>query len=331
MRGIFEGTLGCLKVFRRTKLHTNIADIENSSSHPQGVLEGGPALWIGRFEAMASDCEVLIEHASAEQALELFEQVMRETWRIEHKFSRYRDDNVVHRINASYGEPLTLDQETSALLDFADQCYQLSAGLFDITSGAYRRIWRFDGGERVPSADQIEQVRAQVGWDRVTWNAPVLSLPGGMELDLGGLGKEYAVDRALLIAQQFSAYAGVGSCLINFGGDLACTGPRSQGGAWVVGVESAKRDATAVASVQLSGGAVATSGDARRFVMHRGKKLPHIINPNTGWPVAGAPSAVSVAGANCMQAGMLSTIAMLHGGQARSFLDSQGVQYWLQS
>lgn len=320
-------------------LRTNIAKQYNPSGHPQAILQGGTGqgeevgknLWVGRFEAMASDCEILIENTSKQKAQELLAQIVRETWRIEHKFSRYRDDNIMHRINVSHGEVLAVDQETAALLNFAEQCHQLSGGLFDITSGAYRRIWRFDGGDIVPTAAEIAEILAVVGWEKVTWDAPNLMLAKSMELDLGGLGKEYAVDRALLIAQHFRRFESVGSCLINFGGDLACTGPRSEGDTWKIGVESARYDASAVAKVALAGGAVATSGDARRYVMHLGKKLPHIINPSTGWPVAGGPSAVSVAADSCMQAGMLSTLAMLHGNQAGDFLEAQGVQYWLQT
>ena len=120
-----------------------------------------------------------------------------------------------------------VDAETAHLLDFAAQCYAVSGGLFDITSGVLRRIWRFDGSASVPTPDQIKPLRVLVGWHRVVWKPPAIILPAGMEIDLGGLAKEYAVDRALAALRAITAEP----ALVNFGGDLAVTGPRRGGNA----------------------------------------------------------------------------------------------------
>jgi thiamine biosynthesis lipoprotein len=84
---------------------------------------------------------------------------------------------------------------TASLIDFASRCFVLSEGLFDITSGV-RRAWKFDGSDRVPEAAIIEQLLPLVGFEKLQWRSPRLLLPAGMELDFGGIGKEYAVDRA---------------------------------------------------------------------------------------------------------------------------------------
>jgi len=253
-----------------------------------------------------------------------------EAWRIEHKFSRYVQGNIVAAINQSNGQTIEVDDETADLLDFAAQCHQLSDGLFDITCGVLRRVWRFDGGSQIPDQAQIDQVLQLIGWDRLVWQRPMLTLSSGMELDFGGIGKEYAVDKVLQTLRMHAPADISFSALVNFGGDLACTGSRLNSDAWRVGVESSEHDDRAVATVALNQGAVATSGDSRRFVMYRGERLSHILNPKTGWPIRRAPHAVSVAAPTCLQAGIFTTLAMLQGEDAEAFLDAQGVQYWVQ-
>jgi thiamine biosynthesis lipoprotein len=95
--------------------------------------------WVGRFVAMASSCEVLIDHAPASVAQQVLDAVAAEAWRIERKFSRYRADSVVHQINISTGAPITVDEECANLLDFAATLTRLSDGAFDITSGVLRK------------------------------------------------------------------------------------------------------------------------------------------------------------------------------------------------
>lgn len=302
---------------------------DNPANHPQPLFRAEGGLFLCTFDAMASDCELVLEGLDLAIALGICEAIVIEIWRIEAKFSRYRKDNLIHAINQG-GVEVTIDPETSALFEFADQCYQASDGLFDITSGALRRIWKFDGGTCVPSERERQEIKQYIGWDKVTRTATTIRLQKGMEIDLGGIGKEYAVDRALLIAVQALSNRKSQSVLINFGGDLAATGARVSGEPWRVGVESAMRDNTAVAKVELYGGAIATSGNANRFVLYQGRKLPHILNPKTAWPAEGAPAGVSVAAPSCLHAGMLSTLSMLQGGGAESFLQTQGVQYWLQ-
>jgi len=275
---------------------------------------------------MASPCEILLDTDARSEASVLAGIAQREAIRIEHKFSRYRDDNIVHQINHSAGRPISVDDETAGLIDYAAVCYETSGGRFDITSGVLRRAWTFDGGDRVPEADVIRELLQHVGWRRVTWTPSTITLPAGMEIDLGGIGKEYAVDRAagLVAARARCAF------LINFGGDLFASGPRRDDVPWGVGVDDPDRPGQAVLyRVDLTRGALATSGDARRYVMWQGRRLGHILDPYTGWPVEGAPRAVTVLGLNCLEAGTLATLAYLQGSRAGEFLTEQGVQFWV--
>ncbi|MDA3868673.1 MAG: FAD:protein FMN transferase [Gammaproteobacteria bacterium] len=116
--------------------------------------------------------------------------------------------------------------------------------------------------------------------------------------------------------------------LVNFGGDLATTGERRNGACWSVGRLITGRDNT-VALFKLYRGAIATSGDAHRYLLKNGVRYSHVLNPQTGWSVPDAPHTVSVAAPTCIEAGMMSTLAMLQGEQAQAFLQLQEVDYWL--
>jgi thiamine biosynthesis lipoprotein len=280
----------------------------------------------GRFEAMASPCDVIVDTDDESSAHAALEAARSEALRIEHKFSRYRADNIVHAINHAAGHPVEVDEESAGLLDYAAACHEISDGRFDITSGVLRRAWTFDRCEHTPDPAAIAAALALVGWSRVTWQDRTLTLPAGMEIDLGGLGKEYAVDRAATeVAQRTSA-----AFLVNFGGDLFASGPRRDGRPWLVGVEDpATPGSGQKVRLELARGALATSGDARRYVLVRGRRLGHILDPRTGWPVDGAPRSVTVMAPTCTEAGTLATLAILSGHDAARFLESQGVQHWV--
>lgn len=258
-------------------------------------------------------------------AAALLQQATDEALRIEHLFSRYRDDNIIHTINHAAGKPIEVDEETARLLDYAAHCYQISNGLFDITSGILRRAWQFDGGDHLPSQQQITELLPFVGWHKVRWENPVITLPVGMEIDLGGIGKEYAADRiALLLHNTLLAKNIEAGLLVNLGGDISVTGPRRDGSGWHIGLEESAQH------FQLSRGGLATSGDTRRFVEKAGVRYGHVLDPRTGWPVRDAPSTVTVVANTCTDAGILSTLALLQGANAESFLQEQHVQHWCQ-
>ncbi len=272
---------------------------------------------------MGSPCEVLSEAKTEAAADEITSVAASEAWRIEDKFSRYRADNVVDRINSAEGACVEVDEETARLLDFAVRLHSLSNGMFDITSGILRRVWTFDGGSLVPSEEEVRQVLGGVGWHKARWDRPVLQLQAGVEIDFGGIGKEYAVDRAVMQLREMTDTP----CLVNFGGDLAVTGPPRHRPAWSIGIDgSGLGNADNV--IKLSDGALATSGDSRRFIEKDGIRYSHVLDPHTGWPVRDAAASITVAADTCTQAGMLSTLAMLRGGGAEAFLSEQNEQYW---
>jgi thiamine biosynthesis lipoprotein len=277
-----------------------------------------------RFQAMASPCEVLMQGPDPDTALKLGNVAAQEAWRIERKFSRYRDDSVIANIHRQRGHDVAVDAETASLLDFAQNCFEMSDGLFDVTSGVLRAAWSFDGSDRLPHPATIASLLPRIGFDKLRWSAPLLNLPPGMELDLGGIGKEYAVDRA------YDFLAAECSCpfLVNFGGDLRAN-RRPGRAAWQVGIERPETQGAAAMLLELDHGGLATSGDSHRYLLKDGVRYSHILNPRTGWPVVGAPRSVTVAASSCTEAGLMSTLAMLQGPGAAAFLQEQAVRHWI--
>ena len=151
---------------------------------------------------MASPCEVLMELEDEALAKKILALVSNEAYRIEHKYSRYRNDNIVYAINNASANAVKVDVETARLIDFAGELYRMSDGLFDITSGVLRQIWRFDGSDNVPHQEMVSQVLTKVGWDKVSWCDGEIFLAEGMEIDLGGIGKEYAVDSCAALVKK---------------------------------------------------------------------------------------------------------------------------------
>jgi FAD:protein FMN transferase len=299
-------------------------EASNASDEALTVEARGENLLAICFTAMASPCELLLPSTDAAAALQLGALAAQEAWRVERKFSRYRNDSVTAWIHEHRGTRIEVDEETALLIDFAGQSFDLSDGLFDITSGVLRCAWKFDGSDRIPEPVAIERLLPLVGFGKLQWQSPRLLLPAGMELDFGGIGKEYAVDRAYdLLAERRST-----PFLVNFGGDLR-TNRAPPHGPWQVGIERPDTDRAPTMVLDLERGALATSGDSRRYLLKDGIRYGHILDPRTGWPVPGSPRSVTVAASSCTEAGLLSTLALLHGAQAQEFLEEQGVRYWL--
>jgi len=281
-------------------------------------------VFVRKFFALGSDCTLHLACDHEGLAEEAFAAAIQEIARIEARYSRYRSDNLLSTINAVAlaGGYTTVDDETASLLDYAFACFRLSNGLFDVTSGLLRQAWDFSSG-RLPNPDVIEGLLPCIGLDKVTWRKPTLAFTcPGMELDFGGLGKEYAVDRATEICQA----TGIRHGLVDLGGDIRMIGERHDGEPWSIGIRHPREPEDAVACVRLRYGALATSGDYERFMEVDGVRYCHLLNPKTGWPAQGLAS-VSVIADTCLAAGSLATIAMLKGDGGAAWLNALGVRY----
>lgn len=274
---------------------------------------------------MASRCEVRLHAPDAAAAGAWAEAAIAEVRRIEAKYSRYRDDSVTTAINrAAGGDAITVDEESAHLIEFGAALHAQSDGRFDLTSGILRRAWDFKSG-RLPDPRDLDALLPLIGWPQVSWDGHSIRLPHArMEIDFGGIGKEYAADRAGALLMEHGACHG----FVNLGGDVRVIGPAPDGAPWRIAVQHPRRQAGEVlAHLDVASGALATSGDYERYLIVDGRRYCHILDPRTGWPVA-AWQSVSVVAPLAVAAGACATIAMLNDvDEALAFLRSQGVRY----
>lgn len=275
------------------------------------------------FQAMASPCESVICGVPWAQAAEVARAVEAEVRRIEAKYSRFKPDGLIGRINAlAHREPVALDAETQSLMDYAERLYRISDGLFDITTGSLQTVWDFKAGV-VPTPSALQAQLAHVGWHHVHMADGQLRLDDAqVRIDLGGFGKEYAADRAAAVLQA----AGISSGYVDLGGDIRAVGPRPDGTPWTIGIRHPRKSGELIASLAVPLGAVATSGDYERYFIHNDQRYCHILSPKTGMPVRYWQS-VSVLAPMASMAGATCTLAMLQEADGLDFLHSSGFSF----
>ncbi len=279
------------------------------------------------FLAMGTDCVIQLYASEQVVADRVAQLAFDEVKRIEFRYSRYRPESDLSAINrvAETGGTIQVDDETAGLLNYAFAAYRKSEGLFDISSGLLRRAWNFKQG-RLADQNVLDQLLPHVGLDRLSWQAPHLSFTvPGMELDFGGLGKEYAADRAAEICQAHGIEHGV----IDLGGDIHVIGPLPQGEPWQIGIRHPRCPEKIMALASITKGSLATSGDYERCIDIDGRRYSHILNPQTGWPVQGLSSVTALTD-RCLVAGSVCTIAMLKGLPGVDWLKSLGIEHcWM--
>src|SRR5665213_4398758 len=212
-------------------------------------LNGMMRLFRFDFTAMASPCALHLYAANNTLAQLAAEAAQEEVWRIERKYSRYRSDSELSRINkiAASGGETEVDSETAGLLAFAFEAFEKSGGLFDISSGILRKAWDF-GSAQLPAQKSLDLLLERVGLRYVHWRAPTIRFTRpGMELDFGGIGKEYAVDRA----SEIIADHGVRHALIDFGGDMLALDAHPDGSPWRIGIRHPRDQDGLMATVFL--------------------------------------------------------------------------------
>ncbi len=270
------------------------------------------------FKAMGSFCEIQLCEESPTHAKKTVQLLTDEVARLERKYSRFRKDSFLTEINLAAGNShgMEIDSETVSLLEHAQNCFDISDGLFDITAGALNEIWDFKNAV-IPSQEQIDNALTHVGFERLSWEDSRLQLPLGAQIDFGGIVKEYAADSAARLARGLGVQHG----LVNLGGDFSVIGPLPDQLPWTVAIANPDPQQSVMAKVDLKDGGLASSGDYERCFIHEGRRYSHILNPKTGWPCTGL-RAVSVAANLCTVAGSVATIALLK--------DEVQAQEWLQ-
>jgi thiamine biosynthesis lipoprotein len=274
----------------------------------------GDVLYRKRFALMGGSAVAeFVDDGGQEVAQEIARAVEDEARRIEVKFSRYREASVVSEINRNAGRtPVAVDEETAMLVQSALDLGKMTDGRFDPTVGALRRVWDFKGG-RVPTGEEISSLLPLVDAAAVSVrHGTVFLRRPGMEIDLGGVGKEYAVDRVAALLSE----AGVRAAIVNFAGDVRTVGHRGDGRPWKVGVMDPRDRQRCRFGIRVLGDAgIATSGDYERCFVHDGVRYHHILDARTGWPARGVASATVVAD-TAFRAGRYATAAFLLGPDA---------------
>ena len=265
------------------------------------------------FPALGTTCEVQYVAPAGDNQAAVFEAAaVRWVQAFEAKYSRFRPDSLVSRINRFAGRSwVEVDEDMERLLGLCDALYAMTNGVLDPTALPLIQLWNWKAEHPViPGADQIAAARGLVGWKKVQRRPGRIFLPEpGMALDFGGFGKEYAVD----IVAQIALDHKIPDVLVDFGHDLRALGTPPGRPAWHIGLEDPQRPGTSWASVALSGRGVASSGDYVRCFRIDDRRYGHIIDPRTGWPVANGCTQATIIANTCLQAGVLSTTAFVLG------------------
>jgi FAD:protein FMN transferase len=218
--------------------------------------------------------------------------VFPEIKRIEKLLSKYDPESEVSRLNS--GKEFKLSPETFFVLKKCREFWALSNGNFDVTVGPLMDIWGFtDKKPRIPDSAEIKSALARVGMDKIVFNDAdnmiKFSIPG-MRIDLGGIGKGFALDCAVKKLKE----SDVKVCLINAGGQIFSVGEKN-GKPWRIGIQSPRSRASEPAKpLLLSGGSISTSGDYEQFFTQKEHRYAHIIDPKTGMPAESRIIAVTI-------------------------------------
>ncbi len=219
-----------------------------------------------------------------------------ELQRVEFVFSTHRPGTELALLNqAPVGKIVPLSKETLDLLKLSRQLTAQTDGAFDVTVGPVLRLWAQAGrAGRVPTQAELDKAKAQTGWDLIEiLDNGARKKVFAASIDLGGIAKGYAIDRAVEVLKQKGCAGG----LINIGGDIRCFGQKEGGGPWLIELEDPFQPGSGnyPARVGLADGSVCTSGNYFRFSSIDGKRFSHIVDPRSGRPAEIVPSVTVIA------------------------------------
>ena len=264
------------------------------------------------FRAMSTPCQVKVHGVAESVAREFQADVVNWVGRFEARYSRYIPDSLISRINAAAGEHwVETDPETDRLFQLCHELFFFTRGSFDPSASPLMRLWNWKQQPgRVPDEEAIRAARELVGWNKIQRRPGSIFLPQrGMALDLGGIGKEYAVDCVINMAIN----RGIQNILVDFGQDVRVRGHAPDKKFWWIGLDDALNPGHCWGGVAVTDQAVATSGDYLRHFMIAGVRYGHILDPRTGYPALNHCRAASVIAPSCTIAGLLSTSACILG------------------
>lgn len=253
-------------------------------------------------------------HVSYESARDYDVEIRSEMERVNSSLSMFNPKSVIARWNRE--ETDTVDSLVLKLWTKAWEVYTLTDGAFDITVAPLVNAWGFGlEGKQQPTSRELDSLRALVGMSKVTLkdNRLIKSLEG-IQIDASSIAKGLGVD---LVAEFFDTH-GINNYMIEIGGEIRLKGESNKGRPWHIGIDKPIEDSTAMnrelqAVLEMTEGALATSGNYRRYYIVDGKKYAHTINPKTGYPVQRDIIGASVYAPTCMEADAYATSFMVLG------------------
>ena len=267
---------------------------------------------------------VEIMAVGGEEAEGAIAQGFAEISRIQEKMAWQNPNSDISRINNSAGgRPLNIGQEMFGFLERSlDLCYK-TGGAFNIAVGPLSRLWDFDGETGfVPIAEEIGRRLAWTDYKKIVLddkNRSVALLYSGMSLDLGGIAKGYAVDRAVEVLKSSGISAGV----VNAGGDMRLFGPKPADKLWHIGIQHPRKTDEVLATFRITDRAVVTSGDYERFFIKDEIRYHHILDPATGYPALGCRSVTVVADTAFLADAMATAVYVLGSVEGAELLKSR--------
>lgn len=218
----------------------------------------------------------------------------------------------VWNINHAQGQPIQVSEHTLNILSMSRAISEASDGAFDITVAKAVALWDFTGGSKVvPDAESVKRAAALIDYGKVAVRGDRVSVPAGMEIDLGAVAKGYICDQISNLLKDL----GVNDALLNFGGNVIAMGVKPDGGAWTVGIQDPAQPTGAyLLAVRAKGHqAVVTSGIYERGFDVDGVRYHHLLDPATGWPAQNELAAVTIFAEQSGRADALSTATFVLG------------------
>jgi FAD:protein FMN transferase len=247
--------------------------------------------------AMACEFEVLLNAGESDQATETAIETLDLVELLEAQLTVYRPTSEVSRLNRrAASEPVAVEPGLYELLVQARDFWEWTGGAFDITSGPLSQVWGFARRQgQVPAAEALEAARSRVGMQWLQLDAAqrtVHFLREGMELNLGGIGKGYALDRCAARLES----AEIANFLVHGGkSSILARGSRQGLDGWTIGLRHPLRPEWRLGEIRLRDRALGTSGAANLYLHFQGRRLGHVLDPRTGWPAEGLLSATVLA------------------------------------
>jgi FAD:protein FMN transferase len=274
-----------------------------------GLLRRPEAVVRRSIPAMGTTAEIVVVHGDRRYAQAAVEAAFGEMRAVERAMTRFRDDSDVGRANryAAAG-PVAIGAGTALVMAESLRWAAASDGLFDPALLRATALWDFGNRSTPPAPREVTRLAGlrlhrQVELDRHQGGPVVRFHEPEIGIDLGGIAKGYAVDRAV---DSLRAW-GVRNALVSAGGDLHALGRSPDGDPWQIGIRSPFADGRLAATLPLEDGAIATSGDYQRFFEHEGRRYHHLLDPRTAEPHRETAHSITVAAATCMTADAAAT------------------------